>query len=103
MAKGSRRSSPTLVSAAAVDTPIGRVPAEGALDLNGLTLTPEAAEPLLSVNRAVWRDEAALIPAFYERFGERLPQALWDEYEALLGRLDTAEDAAAPRPIALTA
>ena len=52
----------------------------------------------------MWREEAALIPAFYERFGDRLPQALWDEYElALVSRLDTADEALTPPPIALTA
>jgi len=28
------------------------------------------------------------VPAFYERFGERLPAALWAELEALKARLD---------------
>jgi hypothetical protein len=27
------------------------------------------------------------VPAFYERFGERLPGALWAELEGLLARL----------------
>jgi phosphoenolpyruvate carboxykinase (GTP) len=87
--------------AEAVDTPIGRLPAAEALDLAGLTLTPEAIELLCSVDPAVWRDEATLIPAFYERFGERLPAALWAEYEALIERL---EDADAPtQKVALSA
>jgi len=90
-------------AAAAEDTAIGRVPAAGALDLSGLNLSADAAKLLGCVDTAVWREEAALIPAFYERFGERLPQTLWDEYEALLGRLDAADEALSPRPIALTA
>ena len=90
-------------SAGADDTAIGRVPAEGALDLDGLTLSPGAAKLLREVDTAVWREEAALIPAFYERFGDRLPKALWDEYEALIGRLDAADDELSARPIALTA
>jgi phosphoenolpyruvate carboxykinase (GTP) len=92
-------------SAEADDTAIGRVPAAHALDMTGLTLAPGAAGLLLNVDAAVWREEAGLIPAFYERFGERLPKALWAQYEALLERLDTAENdtAAATRPIALTA
>ena len=90
-------------SAGADDTAIGRVPAEGALDLGGLSLSPGSAKLLREVDTAVWREEAALIPAFYERFGERMPKTLWDEYEALIGRLDAADDALSPRPIALTA
>jgi phosphoenolpyruvate carboxykinase (GTP) len=89
--------------AAAVDTPIGRVPAEGALDLDGVTLTPEAADLLRGVDRPVWRSEASLIPAFYERFGDRLPPALWAEYEALVERLGEEDEDAAPAKIALSA
>jgi len=88
-------------AAAAVDTPIGRVPADGALDLDGLTLAPEAVDLLRGVDVGTWRDEAALIPAFYERFGDHLPAALWDEYRALLARLD--EEEAAPPKLALSA
>jgi len=94
--------------AAAEDTPIGRVPAEGALDLTGLSLSPDATALLRKVDIAVWREEAALIPPFYEKFGDRLPAELWAQYEALLRRLcaasdDLANDDAALRPIALTA
>jgi phosphoenolpyruvate carboxykinase (GTP) len=38
----------------------------------------------------IWRKEAALTPAFYERFGDHLPAALWAELEALKARLDAA-------------
>jgi len=93
--------------AEAVDTPIGRVPAEGALDLTGLALSPDATALLRHVDIPVWREEAALIPPFYEKFGERLPAELWAQYEALLRRLcaasDLANDDTLPRPIALTA
>jgi phosphoenolpyruvate carboxykinase (GTP) len=92
-------------SAAAEDTAIGRVPAEGALDLDGLALAPGAADLLRFVDTGVWREEAALIPPFYERFGERLPAELWAQYEALVERLAAEADRAhpAPRRIALTA
>ncbi len=90
-------------AAAAQDTAIGRVPAAGALDISGLTLSSDAMGLLRCVDTAVWREEAALIPAFYERFGDHLPQALWDEYEALLGRLDAVDEDLTAAPIALTA
>jgi phosphoenolpyruvate carboxykinase (GTP) len=70
-----------------VDTPIGRLPAAGELDVAGLNLSAEQLDLLLSVDAAIWRKEAALIPPFYETFGERLPQALWAQYEALVQRL----------------
>jgi phosphoenolpyruvate carboxykinase (GTP) len=76
--------------AEAVETPIGLLPAPGSLDVSGLTLTQEQLELLTSVNPEVWLEEAALIRPAYEKFGDRLPQELWAEYEALVQRLNTA-------------
>ncbi|HYF23777.1 MAG TPA: phosphoenolpyruvate carboxykinase (GTP) [Caulobacteraceae bacterium] len=69
-------------------TPIGLLPTRAALDLDGLDLTNAQLDLLLTVNTAAWKEEAALIPAFYERFGERLPAALWEQHRALVQRLD---------------
>jgi len=69
-------------------TPIGFLPTRDALDTSGLSLTDAQLDLLLSVDKAVWKEEAALIPSGYEKFGERLPKALWREYEALLERLE---------------
>src|SRR5690606_20329558 len=69
--------------AAAVDTPIGRLPAKDALDVSGLDLTADQLELLLTVDPQVWTEEASLIPAAYEKFGERLTKALWRQYEEL--------------------
>jgi phosphoenolpyruvate carboxykinase (GTP) len=76
---------------AAKDTPIGRLPADGALDLTGLDLSAAALDTLLSVHSDVWAEEAALIPEFYERYGDRLPTALWDQHAALVKRLEAYE------------
>ncbi|EOR72939.1 phosphoenolpyruvate carboxykinase [Thermobifida fusca TM51] len=73
--------------AAAQDTPIGRVPTPEALDTEGLDISQEDLELLLSVDREVWRQEADLVPDFFNSFGDRLPKELWDEYEALRQRL----------------
>ncbi|MFN3583241.1 phosphoenolpyruvate carboxykinase (GTP) [Phenylobacterium sp.] len=83
--------------AEAVETPIGRVPAKDSLDLTGVTLSDDQLDLLLTVDPEIWAQEAALIPAFYERFGDRLPQALWSEHQALLQRL---EQAASPQVVA---
>ncbi len=80
--------------AAAVDTPIGRLPTAQSLDVSGLGLTPAQLDLLLTVDRDVWREEAALIPAAYERFGDRLPDELWSQYEALVTRLTEPHPAA---------
>ncbi|GAA3442249.1 phosphoenolpyruvate carboxykinase (GTP) [Planomonospora venezuelensis] len=72
--------------AQAVRTPIGLLPAE--LDTEGLDMPAEDLETLLSVDTGVWKEEAALIPAFFETFGDHLPKELWDEYNALVDRLN---------------
>jgi len=76
--------------AQAQDTPIGRLPTPDSLDTAGLNLTDHQLFLLLSVDRSVWKEEASLIPGSYEKFGARLPKALWEEHEALLERLDNA-------------
>jgi phosphoenolpyruvate carboxykinase (GTP) len=76
--------------AAANDTPIGRVPTPASLDTTGLSLSNDALDTLLGVDLDVWDEEASLVTPHYEKFGDRLPQRLWDEHEALLARLADA-------------
>jgi phosphoenolpyruvate carboxykinase (GTP) len=73
------------------DTPIGRLPVHADLDVTGLNLGEEQLRRLLTVDREAWRAEAALIAPAYERLGERMPDALWREYEALVERLGGAD------------
>ena len=80
--------------AEAVDTPVGRVPARDSLDLSGLNLSEADLATLLDVDAEVWAEEAALIPNFYRMFGDRLPQALWDQHAALTARIEEARAAA---------
>jgi len=77
-------------AADAVTTPIGRVPTREALDLSGLTIGDEALSVLLTVDLDVWAEEAALVAPHYQKFGERLPKALWNQLHRLLGRLRVA-------------
>ncbi|MBB3892689.1 phosphoenolpyruvate carboxykinase (GTP) [Phenylobacterium haematophilum] len=81
-------------AAAAVDTPIGRVPSKESLDLDGVTIDAAALDTLLSVDAEVWAEEAALIPEFYKKFGDRLPAELWDQHAALSRRLGVQAQAA---------
>ncbi len=80
--------------AEALDTPVGRTPTRDGLDLDGLDLSDEALATLLDVDAEVWTEEAALIPDFYARFGDRLPQALWDQHAGLTNRLAAERTAA---------
>ena len=60
----------------AVETPIGLLPAAGALDTNGLDIDAATLSALLAVDPAAWVTEAAEIEAHYAKFGARLPAAL---------------------------
>ncbi|WP_438486095.1 phosphoenolpyruvate carboxykinase (GTP) [Streptomyces sp. S186] len=74
-------------TAEGVETPIGVLPTKGALDTKGLELSDADLEFLLTVDKEVWREEAALVPEHLSTFGEHTPKELWDEYRALVRRL----------------
>jgi len=77
-------------TAEGVDTPIGVLPTKAALDLDGLEFADRDLDLLLSVDREVWKKEAALMPDYFKQFGDHLPQAIHDEHLALVDRLDKA-------------
>ncbi len=74
-------------AAAAVDTPIGRVPAPGALDTAGLDVDPATVEKLLEVDPESWRDEVPQLEQHYRSLGDHVPQPLRDQLAALEKRL----------------
>ena len=74
-------------TAEAVDTPIGKVPTEAALDTDGLDIDQSALDVLLKVDAADWKAELPLIKQHYATFGAKLPKALSDELSALEQRL----------------
>ncbi len=81
-------SSASTAPAEGVETPIGMLPAEGALDTRRpRRSTRRDLDLLLTVDAEIWREEAALIPPHLETFGDHTPRELWDEYRALVERL----------------
>jgi phosphoenolpyruvate carboxykinase (GTP) len=75
--------------AQARETPIGLVPAPGALDLEGLELAPARLEQLLAVDPADWRAQIEQVRRHYARFGDELPPELHRQLDALERRLAT--------------
>ncbi len=71
----------------ATATPIGNVPAPGALDADGLGVPEQDITELLRVDVDEWRHEAPLIREHYGRFGDRLPVELGEQLDALERRL----------------
>jgi phosphoenolpyruvate carboxykinase (GTP) len=73
--------------AEATDTPIGWVPGTNDIDIEGLDVTAEDMAELLRVDDAEWRAEVPSIREHYAQFGDRLPEALNEEVDALEKRL----------------
>jgi phosphoenolpyruvate carboxykinase (GTP) len=71
----------------AIQTPIGHIPRQDALDLSGLDISPERVSKLLAVDAAAWRDEAKRSIEFLGTFGPRLPPALIAEHRSLVDRI----------------
>ena len=71
----------------AVETPIGYLPTEGAIDTSGLDVTEQQMDELLNVDTKEWLNEIQSIREHYERFEDTLPKALSEELEALETRL----------------
>jgi len=74
-------------AAAAVDTPIGQVPAPGALDVTGLDIPAQDLDLVLRVDADEWRAEIPQIAEWFKKFGDKLPGVLWAELDALKARL----------------
>lgn len=75
----------------AIETPIGYLPTPDGIDTSGLDVTELQMNELLNVDREEWLNEIQSIREHYERFEDKLPQALNDELEALETRLRQAE------------
>ncbi|MFD8701500.1 phosphoenolpyruvate carboxykinase (GTP) [Kitasatospora sp. NPDC059648] len=74
-------------TAEGVETPIGVLPKVDGFDLGDLKLSEEDLALLFTVDADIWRQEAALVPAHLELFGDHTPKELWDEYRSLVARL----------------
>jgi phosphoenolpyruvate carboxykinase (GTP) len=73
--------------AEATETPIGLVPPEGALDLEGLDIPPERLAELLKVDPEEWKKQLPQVHEHYDQFGDALPDELKHQLEALEERL----------------
>jgi len=73
--------------AAAVDTPIGRVPAPDALDVDGLDMSGQDLANAIKVDMEQWRNEVPSIEEWFEKIGDKVPTSLRDELESLKLRL----------------
>jgi phosphoenolpyruvate carboxykinase (GTP) len=73
--------------AEAQETPVGYTPTSGAIDTTGLDISDETMGDLLSVDVALWKEEAKGIGEFFDTFGSALPAAMRTQLDKLNGRL----------------
>jgi phosphoenolpyruvate carboxykinase (GTP) len=71
----------------AIETPIGLVPAPGAIETDGLDVTEEDMAELLRVDPGEWKAQLPQVQEHFSRFGDRLPRELRAQLEALEERL----------------
>ncbi len=74
-------------AAGAIESPIGLLPAEGAINTEGLDISEEAMRDLLSVDEDLVRQQLPQLKEHLAKFGDKLPPAVGRQLEALEQRL----------------
>ena len=75
--------------AEAVETPIGDEPKPEDIDVEGLgDVTTDTVKDLLTVDKALWKEEVKGIKEFYAKFGDKLPKELESQLSTLEANLD---------------
>ncbi len=72
----------------AVETPIGYEPKAEDINIEGLDIDLDTVKGLLDVDKALWKEDAAGIEEFYQKFGDKFPKELKAELETLKKNLD---------------
>ena len=67
----------------AIDSEIGFIPADRAIDLSGLNIDSKMLKLLFRIDVNEWREEIESIREHYKRFGSRLPKELLEELNLL--------------------
>jgi len=74
--------------AGAVETPIGNLPNETDVNLEGVQLSDEARAKLFGFDSEGWKAEFASIAEYLDGYGERLPEALAGVRSAIAADLE---------------
>jgi phosphoenolpyruvate carboxykinase (GTP) len=72
------------------ETPIGFLPNPEDIDVNGLDVTEDTMETLLSVNAEQWQAEMQSVAEYLDEFGERLPEELRQEHQRIMEAVNQA-------------
>ena len=67
-------------------TAIGILPKPAELNLQGLQMSEADLQTLLTVDADAWRSELSAIESYLKTFGDRMPEVLFDQLEAIRAR-----------------
>ena len=70
-------------------TPVGVIPAEGELDLDGVSIPPEDLAAVLSIDTERWKQEMKYREQHLEQFPD-LPEEIWKAHRRVAAALDEA-------------
>lgn len=73
---------------AAVSTPIGNIPAPGALDLSGLSISEKNLQAAMAVDRNKWWGEVAETQRFFKEEIKKVPDRMLNDLETIRRALD---------------
>ncbi|MBQ2897518.1 MAG: phosphoenolpyruvate carboxykinase (GTP) [Clostridia bacterium] len=73
--------------AGAVDSAIGYLPEDGAVDTTDLDLNPDVLKELLSVDKDIWMEDVVNQKEYFAQFGDRLPKEIAKQLEILENNL----------------
>lgn len=71
----------------AVQTPIGYMPSNDALDMTGIDISRNALLKLFRIDQREWLEECDSIEKFLQSLGDRVPKQIYDELASLRMRL----------------
>jgi phosphoenolpyruvate carboxykinase (GTP) len=74
-------------TAEAVESPLGLLPAPGALDVKGLNVSEDQMAQVFTVDPAEWKGEIPKISQHFTNLGDRLPSAMHTQLSSLKERL----------------
>ncbi len=74
-------------TAPAVETPVGHLPAPGAIDVNGLSVSADQLDAALRVDPAEWLAELPKVEEHFAKLGDHLPEAMRTQLADLRTRL----------------
>lgn len=71
----------------ALESPVGYLPAPGALDIQGLSISQDSLDQLFHIDKEAWQSEVKELKEYLKMFNDRLPEGIKKELSALETRL----------------